>query len=55
LAKILKDAKFVELKDAPHGFLVTHVDEVKAAMLDFLGPAPKDFKQPRPVGEISLQ
>jgi len=55
LSKILKDAKYVEIKDGPHGMLVTHAEEVNEALLEFLGPAPQDFKKARPLTEARLQ
>jgi len=55
LSKILKDAKYVEIKDGPHGILVTHAEEVNEALLEFLGPAPQDFKKARPLTEARLQ
>ena len=35
--KLLPDAAYVEIEDAPHGLLWTHADEVNAALLEFLG------------------
>jgi non-heme chloroperoxidase len=36
LVTLLPDATYVELDGAPHGFLVTHADEVNAELLGFL-------------------
>lgn len=36
LARLIPDARFVEIEGAPHGMLWTHADEVNAALLDFL-------------------
>ncbi|MGZ5280135.1 MAG: alpha/beta fold hydrolase, partial [Pseudobdellovibrionaceae bacterium] len=55
LSKLLKDAKFVEIKDGPHGILLTHAEEVNEVLLEFLGPAPQEFKQARPLTEARLQ
>lgn len=35
-AKMLPEAKFVEIEGAPHGLLWTHADEVNAPLLEFL-------------------
>jgi pimeloyl-ACP methyl ester carboxylesterase len=35
-AKMIKDVKFVELKDGPHGVLWTHADQVNAELVRFL-------------------
>src|SRR5881628_913883 len=35
-AKLIKDVKFVELKDGPHGVLWTHADQVNAELVPFL-------------------
>ncbi|WP_410209558.1 alpha/beta fold hydrolase [Aquirhabdus sp.] len=34
--KAIKDAKLVVVKDAPHGLIWTHADQVNAALLEFL-------------------
>ncbi len=36
-AKMIKDVKFVELKDGPHGVLWTHAEQVNAQLVSFLG------------------
>jgi peroxiredoxin len=36
-AKLLPNAKYVEIDGAPHGFLWTHGDEVATLLLEFLG------------------
>ncbi|MDA0179174.1 alpha/beta hydrolase [Solirubrobacter phytolaccae] len=36
-AKLVPDAKYVEVEGAPHGLLWTHTDEVNAALLEFVG------------------
>lgn len=36
LHKLLPDATYVELEDAPHGLLWTHANEVNLALLDFV-------------------
>jgi non-heme chloroperoxidase len=36
LAKEIKGAKFVELKDGPHGVLWTHADQINAELVSFL-------------------
>jgi non-heme chloroperoxidase len=36
-AKMLKDVKFVELKEGSHGVLWTHADQVNAELVRFLG------------------
>jgi len=35
-AKLIKDVKFVELKDGPHGVLWTHAEQVNAQLVSFL-------------------
>jgi len=35
-AKMIKDVKFVELKDGPHGVLWTHAEQVNAQLVSFL-------------------
>jgi pimeloyl-ACP methyl ester carboxylesterase len=35
-AKLIKNVKFVELKDGPHGVLWTHADQVNAELVPFL-------------------
>jgi pimeloyl-ACP methyl ester carboxylesterase len=35
-AKLIKDVKFVELKDGPHGVLWTHADQVNGELVRFL-------------------
>ncbi len=35
-AKMIKNCKFVELKDGPHGVLWTHAEEINAALVPFL-------------------
>lgn len=35
--RLLPEAQFVEIEDAPHGLLWTHADEVNAALRSFLG------------------
>jgi len=35
-AKMIKDVKFVELKDGPHGVLRTHAEQVNAQLVSFL-------------------
>jgi len=35
-AKLIKDVRFVELKDGPHGVLWTHADQVNAELVRFL-------------------
>ena len=35
-AKLIKDVKFVELKDGPHGVLWTHAEQVNAELVRFL-------------------
>ncbi len=35
-AKMIKDVKFVELKDGPHGVLWTHAEQVNAELVPFL-------------------
>jgi non-heme chloroperoxidase len=35
-AKMIKDVKFVELKDGPHGVLWTHAEQVSAELVKFL-------------------
>ena len=35
-SKLLPDATYVEIEGAPHGFLVTHADEVTKVLLDFV-------------------
>ncbi|MDT0330592.1 alpha/beta fold hydrolase [Nocardiopsis lambiniae] len=35
--KLLPEARYVEIENAPHGLLWTHYDEVNTALLDFLG------------------
>ena len=32
----IKPEKYVEVKDAPHGLIWTHADEINRALLDFL-------------------
>jgi non-heme chloroperoxidase len=36
LNKILKPEKYVEVKDAPHGLIWTHAQEINTALMDFL-------------------
>jgi len=36
LAKLIKNIKFVELKDGPHGVLWTHADQINAELVPFL-------------------
>jgi len=33
---MIKDVKFVELKDGPHGVLRTHAEQVNAQLVSFL-------------------
>ncbi|KIH97813.1 bromoperoxidase [Streptomonospora alba] len=35
--KLLPQARYVEIENAPHGLLWTHADEVNSTLLDFLG------------------
>jgi non-heme chloroperoxidase len=35
-AKMIKDVKFIELKDGPHGVLWTHAEQVNAQLVSFL-------------------
>ncbi|MFC4563442.1 alpha/beta fold hydrolase [Nocardiopsis mangrovi] len=35
--RLLPEARYVEVENAPHGLLWTHADEVNTALLDFLG------------------
>ena len=35
-AKLIKDVKFVELKDGPHGVLWTHADRINSELVSFL-------------------
>ena len=35
-AKMIKNAKFVELKDGPHGVLWTHAEEINSELVKFL-------------------
>jgi non-heme chloroperoxidase len=37
LKNLVKDKKYVEIKDGPHGLIWTHAEQVNQAMLDFLG------------------
>lgn len=37
LKDLIKGAKFVELKDGPHGLLWTHAEDVNKSLLNFLG------------------
>jgi non-heme chloroperoxidase len=34
---MIKNAKFVELPDGPHGILWTHADQINRELVDFLG------------------
>jgi non-heme chloroperoxidase len=36
LAKMLPNATYIEIEDAPHGMLWTHAEEINKALLDFL-------------------
>ena len=36
LAKLLPDARYIEIEGAPHGMLWTHSNEINAALLAFL-------------------
>ncbi|WP_308210337.1 alpha/beta fold hydrolase [Nocardiopsis dassonvillei] len=35
--KLLPQARYAEVENAPHGLLWTHAEEVNTALLDFLG------------------
>jgi non-heme chloroperoxidase len=36
LREIIKPKKYVEIKDAPHGLIWTHSNEINQSILDFL-------------------
>ncbi|MEZ0391213.1 MAG: alpha/beta fold hydrolase [Pseudobdellovibrionaceae bacterium] len=55
LSKLLKNARYVEIKDGPHGVLVTHAEEINKELLSFLGPAPKEFKKAQVLSESRPQ
>src|SRR6185295_15282695 len=35
-AKMIKDARFMELKDGPHGVLWTHAEQINSELVKFL-------------------
>lgn len=41
LSKLLPDAEYVKIADAPHGLCWTHAEEVNKALLEFLGSGSK--------------
>lgn len=44
LSKMIKGCKFIEIKDAPHGFLATHAEEINKVLMDFLNEKTTDTR-----------
>lgn len=54
LAKDLKGSKYVKIKDAPHGLIWTHAEDVNRALMEFMGTAEVDYTR-RPDRPVDLK